>query len=82
MKVRRMLAVSAALAAIFGAGAATGGSVALADNGVIHVEGVTPNDNGVIHMEGITPDENGVIHMQNITPDDNGVIHLDGINHG
>jgi hypothetical protein len=69
MKVRRVLAVSAALAAIFGAGAATGGSVALADNGVIHVEGVTPNDNGVIHM-------------QNITPDDNGLLHMDGINHG
>jgi hypothetical protein len=77
MKVRRVLVVGAALAAVFGVGAATGGSVALAENGVIHMQGVTPDDNGVIHIEGITPDDNGVLHMQGVTPDDNGVLHMD-----
>ena len=77
MKVRRVLVVGAALTATLGVGTAMGGSVALADNGVIHMQGVTPGENGVIHMQGITPGENGVIHMQGITPDDNGVIHLD-----
>jgi hypothetical protein len=63
MKVRRVLVVGAALAAMFGVGAAMGGSVALAENGVIHMQGITPDDNGVLHMQGVTPGDNGVIHL-------------------
>jgi hypothetical protein len=49
MTIRRVLAVAAALAAILGATAGTGASIAFADNGVLHGNNVHPADNGVIH---------------------------------